>query len=154
MMDTLKNDLLRHPFFKELSAEHFDIILRNTQLLNFDAGERIFKEDEEANTFYIIKDGKVAIELFTPRRGHVCMQTLGENELLGWSALISPYRREFDGCCVEKSHIIAIDGKILRQEMDENPRFGYELLKRFSYIVVRRLKQSRLQLADLYGASS
>ena len=154
MMNSLKDNLLRHPFFKELSAEHFDIILRNTQMLTFDVGERIFKEDEEANMFYIIEHGKVAIELFTPRRGYVCMQTLGENELLGWSAIISPYLREFDGCCVEKSRIIAIDGKVLRQEMEENPKFGYELLKRFSYIVVRRLKQTRLQLADLYGSSS
>ena len=154
MMNSLKDNLLRHPFFKELSAEHFDIILRNTQVLTFDVGERIFKEDEEANMFYIIEHGKVAIELFTPRRGYVCMQTLGENELLGWSAIISPYLREFDGCCVEKSRIIAIDGKVLRQEMEENPKFGYELLKRFSYIVVRRLKQTRLQLADLYGSSS
>jgi hypothetical protein len=47
---------------------------------------------------------------------------------------------------------IALDGKCLRTKCEQNHDLGYELLKRFSQIMSRRLDATRLQLLDVYGA--
>jgi CRP/FNR family cyclic AMP-dependent transcriptional regulator len=46
---------------------------------------------------------------------------------------------------------IALDGKCLRTKCEENHDLGYELLKRFSLIMNRRLDATRMQLLDVYA---
>ncbi|TLM98114.1 Crp/Fnr family transcriptional regulator, partial [bacterium] len=52
---------------------------------------------------------------------------------------------------VELTRAIALDGKCLRAKSEEDHNLGYELLKRFSEIIVERLDATRLQLLDLYA---
>ena len=63
--------------------------------VRFEAGTYIFKEGEPANTFYLIRDGKVAVEIFAPQRKPIVVATLGEGEILGWSWLLPPYSGSF-----------------------------------------------------------
>ncbi len=63
--------------------------------VRFNAGTYIFKEGEAADTFYLIRDGKVAVEIFAPQRKPIIVATLGEGEILGWSWLLPPYQWKF-----------------------------------------------------------
>jgi CRP-like cAMP-binding protein len=114
----------------------------------------IYREGDEANQFLLIRDGKVAIEVFSARRGSLIIQTAGSGDVLGWSWLFPPYKRRFDTRAVEPTTAVALDGKFLREKAEEDYRLGYELLKRFSKIVVERLQATRLQLLDIYGKHS
>ncbi len=150
-METLERILAEHPFFKGLEKPHLQLLVECASNVRFNAGEVIFREGEEANLFYLIRHGKVAVETFVPNRGPVIIQTLGEGELLGWSWLIAPYRWRFDARAVELTRAIALDGECLRGKCEEDHNFGYELVKRVAHVIEQRLQATRLQLLDVYG---
>jgi CRP-like cAMP-binding protein len=102
----------------------------------------------------MIRQGKVAIQIQAAERGPITVQTLGEGDVLGWSWLIPPYRWRFDARATELTRAIALDGKCLRTKSEEDHNLGYELLRRFSSIIVQRLEAARLQLLDVYGTRS
>lgn len=151
---TLEPLLAEHPFFRGLEPHYLSLLVGCAANVRFDAGEYIFREGEDANEFYIIRHGKVALELFTPERGILTIQTLGAGDVLGWSWLFPPYRWRFDARARELTRAIALDGTCLRRKCDEDHSLGYELVKRFAQIIIERLQATRLQLLDVYGAQA
>jgi len=149
-METLEPILAKHPFLKGLEPRHLKILVGCASNVRFNAGHFLFHEGEEANEFYMIREGKVAVQIQGGERGPIIVQTVGEGEVLGWSWLIPPYRWRFDGNALELTRAIALDGKCLRMKSEEDHDLGYELLKRFAGIIVDRLEAARLQLLDVY----
>ena len=45
----------------------------------------------------------------------------------------------------------ALDGTCLRGKCDADPELGYELLKRVTAVMYRRLECARVRMLDLYG---
>jgi CRP-like cAMP-binding protein len=153
-METLEPVLAEHPFFQALPQEDLHILVGCAMNVRFDAGQQIFREGDEANEFYLIRHGKVALEVVVPGRASITIQTFGAGEILGWSWLVPPYRWRFDARAVETVRAIALDGKCLRAKCEADPRLGFELLKRFADIIIERLQATRLQLLDVYGKIS
>jgi CRP-like cAMP-binding protein len=151
-METLEPILAKHPFLKGLKPEHLKILVGCASNVRFNAGQFLFREGEEANEFYMIREGKVAIQIHGAERGPITVQTIGEGEVLGWSWLIPPYYWRFDAQALELTRAITLDGKCLRTKSEEDREFGYQLLKRFAGIAVERLEAARLQLLDVYKA--
>lgn len=149
-MQTLEPILAQHPFLKGLKSEYIKLIVGCASNVRFNAGQYLFHEGEEANQFYMIREGKVAVEIQAAERGSITVQTIGEGDVLGWSWLIPPYHWRFDARAVEPTRAIALDGKCLRTKSEEEHDLGYELLKRFSAIIAERLEATRLQLMDVY----
>ena len=143
--------LAQHPFFKGLDQQKLQFIAGCALNVRFDEGKFLFREGEDANTFYVIRAGKVAIEIFSPKRGALTIQTLGEGDVLGWSWLFPPYRWHFDAKALELTRAISLDGKCLRDKCEEDHDLGYELMKRFSDVMIQRLQATRLQVLDLYA---
>ncbi len=153
-MQTLEPILVEHPFFKDLEPRYLQLIIGCASNVRFDSGQFIFREGEKANQFYLLRQGKVALEVFSPERGAITLQTLGEGEVLGWSWLFPPYRWHFDARVLEPLRAIAFDGECLRTKCEEDHDLGYELVKRVAHIVIQRLQATRLQLLDIYGLHS
>lgn len=151
-MQTLDPIIAEQPFLKGLALEHLKTLAGCASNVRFNAGEFLFHEGEEANQFYMIRRGKVAVQIQAAERGTITVQALGEGEVLGWSWLIAPYRWRFDACAIELTRAIALDGGCLREKSEKDHNLGYELLKRFSGVIVERLEATRLQLLDVYGA--
>ncbi len=150
-METLERLLAEHPFLKSLEPAHLKLIVGCASNVRFEPGDYIFHESEEADQFYIIREGKVALEIFAPDRGPIIIDTLVDGEVLGWSWLIPPYHWRFDARAVDVTRAIALDGKCLRTKCENDRALGYELLKRFASIIEQRLQATRLQLLDLYA---
>ena len=150
-MGTLEPILAEHPFLQGLEPRLLSLLVGCAANVRFDPGQIIFRDDEAAGQFYLIREGQVAIEIATPTRGAVTIQTLGEGEVLGWSWLVPPYRWRFDARAVTLTRALALDGKCLRGKFEADPKLGYELLKRFTPIIGQRVEATRLQLLDLYG---
>jgi CRP-like cAMP-binding protein len=150
-METLRPILKEHPFLKGFKPQHLDLIVGCASNVRFDPGQFLLREGEEANQFFMLRQGKVALEIYGAERGPIVISTLGEGDILGWSWLISPYQWRFDARAMELTRAIAFDGKCLRGKCEEDHDFGYELLKRFTAIIVKRLEATRVQLLDIYG---
>jgi CRP/FNR family cyclic AMP-dependent transcriptional regulator len=149
-METLQRILADHPFTHGLNDRHLELLVGCASNVRFDAGHVVFREGGEANQFYLIREGKTAVELFAPERGPVNILTVGEGEVLGWSWLVPPYRWRFDARAIEPTRAIVLDGKCLREKSERDSDLGYELLKRIAHIMEERLQATRLQLLNVY----
>src|SRR3972149_4892550 len=117
---------------------NLNIIVGCASNVSFDAEQYILREGEEATNFYIIHQGKVALEIFTSDRGPITIQTIGEGDVLGWSWLIPPYHWHYDARAIEPTSAIALDAKCLRAKCEEDHDLGYELLKRFAHVISQK----------------
>jgi CRP/FNR family cyclic AMP-dependent transcriptional regulator len=151
MTQTLESLLAEQVFFKGLDPGHISFIAGCGANVHFEAGQYLFREGEPADHFYIIRHGKVALETFVPERGALVIQTIAEDDVLGWSWLFPPYRWRFDARALELTRAVALDGACLRRKAEEDYRLGCELMRRFAQVVVQRLQATRLQLLDVYG---
>jgi len=151
-METLEPILKAHSFFKDLPAQYFDFILGCASHIVFKDGDVILKEGEQADKFYLIRSGRVAIYIDQPQE--ISIETIKEGDILGWSWLIPPYHYRFSAKAVENTRVVALDGKCLREKCEKNPDLGYELLKRIIGVLTERLEATRVQLLDIYNIKS
>jgi CRP/FNR family cyclic AMP-dependent transcriptional regulator len=152
-MENLERIIAEHPFFEGLDSEFTRLMVSCASNVRFKAGTYILKEGDPANTFYLIREGKVAVEVFAPQRPPIIVATLSVGELLGWSWLLPPFQWKFHARAIDGVRAIALDGKCLRTKCEENHDLGYAVLKRFAQIMEQRLDATRLQLLDVYSVS-
>jgi CRP-like cAMP-binding protein len=150
-MRTLDALITESPVFAGLNQEQLELIAGCGSNVVFAAGERLFREGEPADTFYLVRHGLVALDQDVPNRPDVTVETVGPGEIVGWSWLLEPYRWHFTGRAVELVRAVQFDGACLRKNCDEDPTLGYALLVRFAQVLVDRLQATRLQLMDVYG---
>jgi CRP-like cAMP-binding protein len=150
-MKTLEALLAEHPFFKDLDEEHLRLIAGCAANVVFEEGEQIFKEGDDANYFYVLRHGRVALEVFVPQRGAVNILSVEDGDVLGWSWMFPPYKWHFDARAMELTRAAAFDATCLREKYDKDPKLGYEMMKRFAQVMLERMNISRLQLLDMYG---
>jgi CRP-like cAMP-binding protein len=150
-MRTLEALLADVPFFDGMSPEYVALLAGCASNVRFDAGQAIFREGDEANTFYVIRSGSVALEAFGPARGGLTIETIETGDVLGWSWLFPPYRWHFDARALSRVRATAFDGACLRGKCDDDPALGYDLMRRFAQVIVERLQSTRLRLLDVYG---
>ena len=139
------------PTFKGMDRADLELVAGCGQNEVFEAGDYLLREGEAANKFFVVRRGHVALETFVPERGALTIETIESGDLLGWSWLVSPYRVDFDARAVEPTGVTSFDAACLRGKFDDNPRLGYELMKRFIPVIVERLQATRLRLLDVYG---
>jgi CRP/FNR family cyclic AMP-dependent transcriptional regulator len=150
-MQTLDTLIKESPVFADLEPEYLELIAGCGQNAAFDAGDRLFKEGDEADTFYLVRHGMIALEQYVPNRGMLTVETVGPGEIAGWSWLVPPYRWQLSARAVEPTRTIQLDGACLRGKCDADPELGYRLISRISGELVQVISQARLQLADVYG---
>ena len=153
-MRTLEGVLAKHPFFAGLDPSYLETAVGCASNMRFNAGDFMFKQGEEANHFYLIREGKVSLEVFAPGRGSLTIQTLTGGDILGWSWLVPPYKSMFDARAAEMTRAIVLDGKCLRDKCETDHQLGYELLKRVTPILGQGLDATRVRLVDIYSGSS
>jgi CRP/FNR family transcriptional regulator, cyclic AMP receptor protein len=150
-MRTIDALLAEIPAFEGLPAEQLELIAGCAGNRVFAAGEQLMREAEPAGDFYVIRSGDVALETYVPQRGALTIETLHDGDLLGWSWLVPPYRTMFDARALGQTRTVSFDGACLRGKCEEDHELGYELLTRFTAVIVERLQATRLRLLDLYG---
>lgn len=76
------------------------------------------------------------------------IQSLGKNQVLGWSWLISPYQWNFQAKAEDDSELLEFNGTAILARCEQEPKFGYEVLKRFAALMSERLEAARLKMMD------
>lgn len=145
-------DLLAgHPFFDGLDDVAVNLVAGCATNVHFRPGEFLFHQDGPADQFYVLRRGRVQLEVSHPGRGQLILETFQRESVLGWSWLIPPYRWEADARATEHTDAIAFDGLCLRGKCDDDPALGYELLKRAAAVMNSRLFGALVRSLDLYG---
>lgn len=150
-MKTIAELLAEHAFFQGLPEQDRAFIAGCGENRVYREGDYLAREGAPADYFFLIRTGRVAVETFLPNHGALCLQTLNGGDIFGWSWLFPPYQWTFDARALETVHSIRLDGRCLREKCESEPALGFELLKRFARITTDRLRETRIQLLDLYG---
>ncbi|NUM54570.1 MAG: cyclic nucleotide-binding domain-containing protein [Candidatus Hydrogenedentes bacterium] len=151
MTKDVKQLLAEHEFVRGMEERHIDLLASFARLKIVREDEYMFREGEDADCCYLIRDGCIAIEVRHPSRGSVTIQTLGANKVVGWSWLSPPYQWKFDGRAVELTRGVCLGSEQLRDACEADHEFGYQFLARLMPVVSERLEATRLQLLDLYA---
>jgi CRP/FNR family cyclic AMP-dependent transcriptional regulator len=154
MINTLEPLIRQHQFFQGMEERHIPLIAGCAKNVRFEEGCVIFHQGDPADQFYLIHEGRVAVELIIPARGLTTVQTVGEGDVLGWSWLLPAYRWSFHARAQQPTRALAFNSKCLRAKCEKDHDLGYEVLKRLTNIVTERLEATNLQLLDVYGANS
>ena len=124
-METPEPILAAHPVFSRPGPPApASIIGECASRVNFNAGQFLFREQDEAAHFYLINHGQVAVEIFRHRRGPITIQTLGEGEALGWLWFEKPYHWHYDARAVHLTRALALDVNSLTPKVRTGPRTG------------------------------
>ena len=153
-MEAIDSLLRASPVFEGLQPDALSLIAGCASNVHFDQGSILFREGDQADTFFLVRHGTVALEMFVPSRGAAVIETIEAGEVVGWSWLFPPYRWHFDARALTALRATAFDGACLRGKCDEDPALGYELMSRFAQVLIERLQWTRLRLLDVYGDGS
>ena len=140
--------IAQQPFFKGLSEPHLRLLAESAMVTEFKAGQWIYRQDDPANRFYLILDGKVLIESAVKERGMIPIRTLGPGDDLAWAWLFPPYYMHFSARATEPTRAIFFYGTRLREQCEENHELGYQLMNRIAEVVIQNLHATQKRLME------
>ena len=153
-MQTIEQYLPEHAFFGGLYPEAIALLAGCASVVHVRPARFLFHEGEPADNFYVLRHGRVAIEIHSPAVGAAVLDTVDDGDVVGWSWAVPPYRWAFDARAVQETSAIAFDAVCLRARCEADPRLGYELMRRVAQVMNRRLQSARIRLLDVYGSRS
>jgi len=142
--------LEQHPFVSEFRPQHRQRLTSLARPMQFERDQILFKEGDERRDFFLVMSGHVAIEMSIPGR-FLRVETVGPGEELGWSAVLEGATKHFQARALDSATLFAFDGARLLDACNEDPSFGFMLMRRMLGIVRTRLQFTRLQLSDTYS---
>jgi len=138
-----------HPFLAGMNHTQLALLADCAMVVRFEPGQLIFREGELANRFYLIETGKVILEASGDSGERVIVNKAGAGDLLGWSWMFPPYIWHFTARAVERTAAIFFNSAILREYCERDHALGYELFKRMSAVMVKRLASAHGKMRAL-----
>lgn len=139
------------PFFASLDPDIIAPFAGCAKNVHFRAGEVLFNEGSAADTFYLIRTGRVSVMVHQAGVGGMVIDTVEAGGVVGWSWLVAPYRWTFDARVVKDTSAVAFDATCLRTKCDDDPAVGYAQV---AGVLLARLGAARIRLLDLYGVAA
>ena len=152
-MHTIEQYLPDHPFFAGLDPKAVAVVAACATNVSFKTGEFLFREGQSADQFFVVRRGRVALQVHGPAAGTMVVDTADAGDVVGWSWLVPPYHWLFDARAVEPTGAVSFDGACLRDKCEQDPQLGYELMKLVTHVMFNRLVAARVRLLDLYGTT-
>jgi CRP/FNR family transcriptional regulator, cyclic AMP receptor protein len=119
------------------TAFDFDLLVQGGfPLRRFAADEKIFVQDDEGASMYVVRSGKVAITA-----AGAVLENVGPNGTFGEMALIDGSPRSATAIAREATEVAVIDEKAFLYLVEKNPAFALDLLRRLS-ARLRRMTES------------
>lgn len=140
---SIEQIIAEHPFFAGLSKESMAFLAGCAKKRRLKEDEVLFRHGGKANRFFLVLDGRVTVEVAAIEGPSLDLRNLGPGDLLGWSWLIPPYRWHFQARAEEPVEVLEFDGRAVLRRCEDDPAFGYDLLKRFSGLMSERLAAAR-----------
>jgi CRP/FNR family transcriptional regulator, cyclic AMP receptor protein len=140
--------LSKHAFFGGLSTETLSFLSNCCRRVDIAKGHVLFHQGETADKFFVLLSGNISIEMPAILGPSLVIQSLGQDQVLGWSWLISPYKWSFQAKAIEDADLLQFDGKAILAQCELDPKFGYELLKKFAELMSVRLDSARQKMME------
>lgn len=153
-MEDLTKLIAGQAFFKDIDPAYAELLAASAQPARFAPNELIASEGDPTHRFYLILRGEVRIEGLIPGRGPEAYQIVRAGDSLGWSWMFPPFRWHFTVRASQEVEALAWDTAQLRDLAEKNPAFGYEMARRLTHVLVRRLQTTHAELVEYYGSTN
>jgi CRP/FNR family transcriptional regulator, cyclic AMP receptor protein len=121
------------------------------QPLEFGVGAEILREHRATPFLGLIEFGRVALRVPVPDRSPHTVVTLEPGDLIGWSAIVPPYRATADAVALTPTRIRAFEAEAVRELLATDPAIAAQVSALVLRCVSERLTTSWHQLLDLFG---
>jgi CRP-like cAMP-binding protein len=151
--DSLIETLREIRFLHDIGQMHLEQIAKIAHVRDLTAGDIVFRQGDAAQYVYMVVSGKVSLEICAAGTGCQQILTLGPGELLGWSAVLEQLSFTARARAVDATRLVEINVAQLLAMCDQDPQFGYKLMRQVAVALAKRLSATRMQLLDVYGMS-
>lgn len=121
--------------------------------LELDSGVTFMHEGDVTAFMAIVVRGRVALRLRVPERGAITILTLDPGDIVGWSAIVAPYRATTTATTLEPTELAILESAELREVLATDTEVAAALLPKVLETVVSRVAATRDQLLDLFHAT-
>ena len=143
--------LSTHAFFSGMDESFLEFLTDCATELALKKGDVLFRQGKLADKFYLLREGQISIQVPALVGPSLEIQHLGNDQLLGWSWLIPPYRWNFLARAETDCKLLEFDGLPILARYEGDPQFGYELFKRFAALMSERLDAARQRMMDQWN---
>ena len=140
--------LSAHEFFSEFNDDILEFLRECSSMREIKKGQILFLQGEHADKFYVVRSGRISIQMPAIMGPTLEIQTVDEDQVLGWSWRISPYKWNFQTKAEEDTELLQFDGVAILARCEQEPKFGYELLKKFAVLMSVGLNAARQKMMD------
>lgn len=145
------NDI--HRSLGNLAPQSLELLADHADERRYEPGSVIFEGDGLADEFFIVRSGVVALEMPSPGRDPLIVETIGPGELLGVSWAFPPYRWNWRATAQSEVDVVAFDAAAVRDSAASDPALRTALLEAVAIEAVDRLHATRMRLLDIYGTA-
>ncbi|MBA6440787.1 MULTISPECIES: cyclic nucleotide-binding domain-containing protein [Streptomyces] len=136
---------------RALPADHRRRLMRLPREVSFPQGTRLFDEGARADRFWILRTGSVELDTRVPGRRAAVIETLGANELVGWSWLFAPHVWHLGATAMTPVRAYEFDATAIRSMCQDDPALGQAVTQWVGEVLAHRLRFTRTRLLDLYN---
>lgn len=147
-MTTDKAVLGAQPFLRGMADGHLAKLAALCTHVAVPSRQRLFEPGTTADRFWLIDAGQVTIDTTVPGRGRLVIEALGRGDVIGLAWLTPPYQWRFGAVTTQPMQAYEFDARAVRAACDADPGLGYELSRRVSGVLVRRLQAIHTRLLE------
>lgn len=138
--------LKRCPFVRELDDEQLKVMADMASVEVFEVGESLCKQGRTQERIYLIEDGLVGIYLEVGPMTHRQIQAASNFEVIGWSAMLPPYRCHTTVKAIETTKVLTFNGRELVELCQTHPVIGCKVHRGLASVIAVRLQYAFTQL--------
>jgi CRP-like cAMP-binding protein len=109
-------------------------------------GQVLFHPGDRATRFFLLLDGHLSAGIPALEGPALELQDIGPGQIAGWSWLMPPNLWSFQARARTAIRFLEFDGIAIFAHCEAEPRFGYDLVKRFSALMSERLQFARQKM--------
>lgn len=150
-MNATEELLAHNPVFTGLDPGLISTLAAHASERHLAPDEVLFRTGEAAGAFYLIRSGRIGLDLASAGADPVTVDSYGPGSLVGLSWLIPPYTWYLDARAVEPTTVVVLDAALVRAQCDADPALGYVVVQRVAQAMYQRMQSARVRLLDIYG---
>ena len=134
-----REDLKQIVMLTYLTDSMLDNLVQIIDILKFDKDEILFRENEPAERFYMLRSGNVLLEQRISDEVTAIIGSIKPGFSFGWSAMIADSLYTSDAVSVEPSEIYSFKRSKIQGLFIQDPEMGFRFYQRLLVIIKKRL---------------
>lgn len=120
------------PLIKDLSSNILNELVAHSHVLELQAGDVLFKQNDPPNAFYLIEDGQLHIERYYETGESRVLMTIGPYETVGEMSVLADQPRAVTITAVSDCLLVAIERADFLDVINRHPEMANSLLQKLA----------------------